>query len=80
MPLVLQLMPVEEFSSGRSYMAQPSNDPASEGLVIEGVPAGEYRVTTQTAGRGICRGDSLRRKGFAGVNAGDWWRGVGAGD
>ena len=33
-------------------MAQLSNDPASEGLVIEGVPAGEYRVTTQLPGGG----------------------------
>ena len=33
-------------------MAQPPSDPASEGLVIEGVPAGEYRVTTQLPGGG----------------------------
>jgi hypothetical protein len=49
-PVMLQLMPMEQFSSGRSYMAQPSNDPASEGMVIEGVPAGEYRVTAQVPG------------------------------
>ena len=52
MPLVLQLTPVEEFGSGRTYMAGPHADPAAEGLVIEGVPAGAYRVTTQMPGGG----------------------------
>jgi hypothetical protein len=46
-PIQLQLVPAEEFKAGRQYMAQSPNDPASEGLVVQGVPAGEYRVNVQ---------------------------------
>ena len=47
-PIQFQLVPTEEFNAERQYMAQPPNDPASEGLVVQGVPAGEYRVNVQS--------------------------------
>ena len=47
-PIQLQLVPAEEFKAERQYMAQPPSDPASEGLVVQGVPAGEYRVNVQS--------------------------------
>jgi hypothetical protein len=47
MSVLLRLVPAEEFNSGREYMALQPPDPNAEGLVITGVPAGEYRVTTQ---------------------------------
>jgi len=47
MPIQLQLVPTEEFNPGRQYMAQPANDLAAEGLVVAGVPAGEYRVNVE---------------------------------
>jgi len=50
MSVLLRLVPVEEFNSGREYMALQPPDPNAEGLVITGVPAGEYRVTTQNPG------------------------------
>jgi hypothetical protein len=50
LPVMLQLVPAEEFNTGRGYSALQSGDPSAEGLVISGVPAGEYRVTTQMPG------------------------------
>jgi hypothetical protein len=50
LPVMLQLVPAEEFNTGRGYTALQSSDPSAEGLVISGVPAGEYRVTTQMPG------------------------------
>jgi hypothetical protein len=49
-PIQLQLVPVAEFDPGRQYMAQPPSDPVAEGLVVPGVPAGEYRVNVQVPG------------------------------
>jgi hypothetical protein len=42
------LWSVEEFSFRRQLMAQPPGDPEAEGLEIQNVPAGEYRVQVQT--------------------------------
>jgi len=50
MSVVLRLVPAEEFNSGREYMALQPPDPSAEGLIVTGVPAGEYRVTTQMPG------------------------------
>ncbi|HUE42160.1 MAG TPA: hypothetical protein VMP12_01300 [Candidatus Sulfotelmatobacter sp.] len=49
-PIQLQLVPVEEFNPGRQYMAQPPSDPAADGMVVPGVPTGEYRVNSQVPG------------------------------
>jgi hypothetical protein len=48
-PILLQLVPAQEFDSGRQYQAKPSSDQSSERMVVPGVPAGEYRVTTQVS-------------------------------
>jgi hypothetical protein len=42
------LVPVEEFDVRAEYSAQQPNDPEKEGLVIESVPPGRYRVHAQT--------------------------------
>ncbi len=49
-PVMLQLFSADEFRMGPQYMAQPPSDPDAEGLVVPGVPAGEYRVSVQAPG------------------------------
>jgi hypothetical protein len=44
----LMLWSAEEFTFPRQLMAQPPSDPEAEGLEIQNVPAGEYRVQVQT--------------------------------
>ena len=44
----VMLMSSEEFDFQRQYSAQPPSDPDADGLVIENVPAGEYRVIVNT--------------------------------
>jgi hypothetical protein len=46
--LQIMLMSSEEFDFQRQYMAQPPSDPDADGLVIENVPQGEYRVVVNT--------------------------------
>jgi hypothetical protein len=44
----IMLLSSEGFGFQRQYMAQPPSDPDAEGLVIENVPPGEYRVIVNT--------------------------------
>ena len=48
MYIQFMLWSAEEFTFPRQLIAHPPSDPEAEGLEIENVPAGEYRVQVQT--------------------------------